>query len=54
MPPLTGALMLASTSPAKARVFIDQLRIARNEKAPEMFNHFRGLVVFNNGGEIGI
>ena len=23
-----------------------------NEKAPEMFNHFRGLVVFNNGGEI--
>ena len=24
-----------------------------NEKAPEMFNHFRGLVVFNNGGEIG-
>ena len=25
-----------------------------NEKAPEMFNHFRGLVVFNNGGEIGI
>ena len=24
-----------------------------NEKAPEMFNHFRDLVVFNNGGEIG-
>ena len=26
----------------------------RNEKAPEMFNHFRGFVLFNNGGEIGI
>ena len=25
-----------------------------NEKAPEMFNHFRGLVIHNNGGEIGI
>lgn len=24
-----------------------------NEKAPKMFNHFRGLVLFNNGGEIG-
>ena len=24
-----------------------------NEKAPEMFNHFRGFVLFNNGGEIG-
>jgi len=28
-------------------------RNARNEKALEMFNHFKGLVVFNNGGEIG-
>ena len=25
-----------------------------NEKAPEMFDHFRGFVLFNNGGEIGI
>ena len=24
-----------------------------NEKAPEMFDHFRGFVLFNNGGEIG-
>ena len=24
-----------------------------HEKAPEMFNHFRGFVLFNNGGEIG-
>lgn len=28
-------------------------RNARNEKAPEIFNNFRGLVLFNNGGEIG-
>jgi len=26
---------------------------AKHEKAPEMFNHFRGFVLFNNGGEIG-
>jgi len=24
-----------------------------NEKAPEMLDHFRGFVLFNNGGEIG-
>ena len=28
--------------------------IDAHEKAPEMFNHFRGFVLFNNGGEIGI
>ena len=27
--------------------------IDAHEKAPEMFNHFRGFVLFNNGGEIG-
>jgi hypothetical protein len=27
---------------------------AINEKAPEIFNNFWGLVLFNNGGEIGI
>ena len=28
--------------------------IDAHEKAPEMFNHFTGFVLFNNGGEIGI
>ena len=28
--------------------------IDAHEKAPEMFNHFRGFVLLNNGGEIGI
>jgi hypothetical protein len=49
----TASVSRKSTVRRENRRQICPERNVRNEKAPEIFNNFRGLVLFNNGGEIG-